>query len=93
LEPPALTAVFSGRKGQFAEYVISGSRVLDCGNEFKVTAVGGGKQFPKSRQTVDGLLHCSPFGFFAAIAMFYLSVVFEKGNVVDGGPVEVGPCL
>jgi len=43
------------------------------------------KKFAQGWQTIDRFLHGSPLGFAASIAMFYLTVVFEKGNVIDGG--------
>ena len=50
-----------------------------------MTAIGCGEEFAQGRKTVNGLLHESPLAYSAAATMFYLTVVFEKGDVVDCG--------
>jgi hypothetical protein len=39
----------------------------------------------KGLQTIDALLHLGPFGDALTIALLYLSVVWKKLDVVDGG--------
>ena len=78
------SVIVFGGTGQFLQLIVSGTGVVDGGDEFEVPTIRCGEKLAQGRKTVDGLLHGSPFGFPAPIAMFYLTVVFEKGNVVDG---------
>jgi hypothetical protein len=39
----------------------------------------------QNRQTVDVLFHLGPFANALAVALFYLTVVLKKGQVVDRG--------
>jgi hypothetical protein len=59
-------------------------RVLDLGDEFQVTSVRCFHQFPKNRKAVDGFLQRGILHFPAAISVFYLPVVFEKADIIDG---------
>src|SRR5260370_10505798 len=69
--------------GELVEFVPAGARVLDCRKEFQIAPVGRFEQFAQGGQAVDGLLHRGPFGFACAVAVFYLAVVLEKGQIVD----------
>ncbi len=73
-----------GRTGQFSKLVVSRTWIIDGGDEFEIATIRCGEKFAQGWKAVDGLLHGSPFGFSASIAMFYLTVVFEKGDVIDG---------
>ena len=79
------SVVVFGWPGKFLELTVSRTGILDGGNEFEISAIRCAEMFAQGRKTVDRFLHGSPLGFSASIAMFYLTVVFEKGNVVDGG--------
>src|SRR5215203_5517918 len=70
---------------KLVELISSITRILEGGKELQIPAIGGFQQFAQRGQTVNGLLHGRPFGFLGAIAMFYLAVVFEKGEIVDRG--------
>ena len=76
--------VFGGTR-KFLELIISGTGIVDRGDEFEVATIGCSEKFAQGGKAVDSLLHGSPLGFAGSIAMFYLTVVFEKGDVVDGG--------
>jgi hypothetical protein len=58
--------------------------VMDGGDKFEVAMVGRSKNALKRMQAVDALFHGRPSHGKAAIAMFYLTVVFEKGDVTEG---------
>lgn len=79
------SVVVFGGTGQFLELIVSGTGVVDGGDEFEIPTIRCCEKLTEGRKTVNGFLHGSPFGFPAPIAMFYLTVVFEKGHIVDGG--------
>ena len=58
--------------------------VFDGGDEFQITSVRCFHQFPKNGKAVNGFLQRSIFHFVGAISVFYLSVVLEKTDVIDG---------
>ncbi len=62
-----------------------GAGIFNCREKLQVAAVGRFQQFAQSGQTVNGFLHGCLFGFVRAVAMFYLSVVLEKSQIVDRG--------
>src|SRR4051812_10802802 len=78
-------ACLSDSLRKLVELVSSIAGILDGGEELQVAAVGGCQQIPWRPRAVNGLLHRRPFGLPGAIAMFYLAVVLEKGQIVDGG--------
>ena len=77
--------VFADGARELLDVVVADAGILDCRQELQIAAIGGGQQFGQWGQAVDGFPHGSPLGFAGAVAMFYLPVVLEKGNVVDGG--------
>jgi len=79
------SVVIFGGTGQFLQFVVSGTGVVDDGDEFEIPTISCGEKLAQCRKAVNGFLHGSPLGFPASIAMFYLTVVFEKGDVIDGG--------
>lgn len=59
--------------------------VVDGRNKFKVAMVSRGKNMLQRAQAVNGLFHGSPCHGSASVAMFYLTVVFIKGDVIGCG--------
>ena len=66
------------------ECVDAGGRCVDRGDELQIAAVGSTEHLAQRRQTVNTLLHGGKFGFGRAVAVFYLAVVLEKRDVVNG---------
>src|SRR5439155_18930616 len=59
--------------------------ISEGGDELQVAVVGGAQGLAQGGQAVEALLHVRPLGDASSIALFYLAVVREKGDVVDGG--------
>lgn len=85
IESPERSVVMLSGTGKLLKLVVPGTRIIDGGDEFKITTICCCEKFAECREAVDGILYGSPFGFAASITMFYLTVVFEKGDVIDGG--------
>jgi hypothetical protein len=85
IEPRIGTILVLDGAGQLVELVPAGARIGDGGEEFQIPAIGRFQQFAQRRQAVDGLLHRRPLDLLGAVAVFYLAVVLEKGQIVDRG--------
>jgi len=59
-------------------------RIFDGGDELQITLVSSFHQVPKDGETIDESLQRSALHLPSAIPMFYLSVVFEKTDIIDG---------
>ena len=59
--------------------------IVESGDELQITAVGRGKNLSQGGNAVEALLHRDPSQLAGAVAVFYRSVVLEKGDVVGGG--------
>jgi hypothetical protein len=70
---------------QLVEIPHSGTGIIHRGDELEVSTVGGGKDFVQGTEAVDGFFHGGPTHRRRAVAVFYLSVVLEEGNVVGCG--------
>ncbi len=57
--------------------------VVDDRQKLQITPIGGTQQYPEYPQAVDGFLHRREFHHRFAVALFYLAVVFEKGDVLQ----------
>jgi len=69
----------------FVELVNAIAGIVDGRQKVQIAPVGGTQHFPQRAQTVDGFLHRCEFHHQFAFALFYLSVVLEKGDVLRGG--------
>lgn len=58
--------------------------IFEHGNKLQVPSVCRFHQFPKNREAVDGFLQRGILHFPGAVPVFYLPVVFEKADIVDG---------
>lgn len=85
IESGKRTIIVFGGTRKFVEFIIARTGIIDSRNEFEISTISSGKKFSQCGKTVNGLLHGSPFSFAASVAMFYLTVVFKKGDVIDGG--------
>ena len=84
IEPSECSVAVCGGTGDFIECFDVGRRVVNGGDEIEVAAVGGGHDFGKRRQAVDGFLHRGEFHFPCAVAVFHPSVVKEETDIVGG---------
>src|ERR1051325_370855 len=85
IEPaPAALLVADGLREAF-EVPASGTVVVEAGEEFEITAVGGTEEPGEDAQAVEGLLDGGELGLAAAVAVFHRAVVFEEGDVVGDG--------
>ena len=84
VEASERTIVALDRVADLFDLANSIAGVVESGNEFEVSVVGGKKQFSKWREAVDCFLHGSVFCLGRPIPMFYRAVVLELGDVVDG---------
>src|SRR6516165_402211 len=67
------------------QLVGSGGVVFHGREELQIAAVGCQQQLPQGGQAIDGFLHGGVFHLLASVAMFYLAVVLEKGDIIDRG--------
>src|SRR5438477_5081610 len=67
----------------FVELAEAIAGIVDGREKLQVAAIGGQQQFPERAQTVDGFLHWRELHDRFAIALFYLAVVLEKGDILD----------
>ncbi len=59
--------------------------VVKGGDEFQVATVAGLQNIGQGKQAVNGLFQGGNFEHPVAVALLHFPVMFELGNVVDGG--------
>src|SRR6516225_2638844 len=77
--------VLDDRLRQLAQFLHPSARIGEGGDEFQVAVVGGTQGLAQGGQAVEALLQVRPLGDARSIALFYLAVVREKGDIIDGG--------
>src|SRR5215469_9859977 len=85
VETPDGAAVDGTRLGKTVEDADAGREVVETGEVFEVAAVATEQDVTQVGQAVDVLLDGSKGVACWTLLMFYLSVVFESGDVVGGG--------
>ena len=85
VEAGVATAFQFHRLGEFVEPVPARARIFDRRKELQIAPVGSRQQFAQRGKAVDAFLRRRPLDATGAVAMFYLAVVLEKGQIVDRG--------
>jgi hypothetical protein len=76
------TIVDAGRAGDLVQVFDAVGWVVDCGEELEVAAVSVAKDMGEFRKAVDAFLKRRELVGLRPVAVYYLAVVFEKGDVV-----------
>ena len=85
IESAIASAIVVDRSRNLLDVFLGRSRVVDSGDKVDIASVGGTEQFGEHIQAVDIFLQRRQLHLACAISMFHHSVVFKKGNVIDGG--------
>jgi hypothetical protein len=70
--------------GDLLEIFDAHSGIFNHGDKLQIPSVCRFHEFPKNRETVDGFLQRGILHFPGAVPVFYLPVVFEKADIVNG---------
>ena len=71
--------------GDLVEKSDARAAVVYSGNKLQIATVCRGKGHSQRSEAVYALFHVSPFHDASSVTLFYLAVVFEKGDIVGGG--------
>ena len=59
--------------------------IVKGGNKFQIPVIGKREDLPERDKAIDGFFHMSDFHLACSVTMFYLAVMFKKGDIVRGG--------
>ena len=84
IEATIAAAIFFDWAGDLFDVFWGRARIIDGGNEFQVTAVGGGEQIAQHGQRINVFAQRSLFHGSGSVTVFHLAVVLEKSDIING---------
>ncbi|MEP9411652.1 MAG: hypothetical protein HRF42_09640 [Candidatus Brocadia sp.] len=69
----------------FIEIKCANPVIVKGGNKFQIPMIGKREYLPERDKAIDAFFHMSDLHFICPVTMFYLAVVFKKGDIVCGG--------